>query len=104
MLATAILALARPANASGPRPHCHLYIVYSRRVASRARRDGASMGQRFHNSTHDTLGRRWASSRFWRHLAALCVAAALSIAALTFSTSAAPHARAAGGDAIVHWD
>jgi hypothetical protein len=62
------------------------------------------MGQRFHNSTHDTLGRRWASSRFWRHLAVLCVAATLSIATLTFFTSAAPHARAAGGDAIVHWD
>ena len=49
-------------------------------------------------------GTRHARDRFWRHSAALVVAVTLGIAALAISPAVAPPARAAGGDAIVHWD
>ncbi len=62
------------------------------------------MRQDFRISTHAMLGRHRASSRFWRHLTVLVATVALGMAALAFSASIAPSARAAGGDAIVHWD
>src|SRR5689334_8978482 len=58
----------------------------------------------FRISTRETFNTRQARARFWRRLASLAAALAISVAVLTFAAPGAPSARAAGGDAIVHWD
>lgn len=53
-------------------------------------------------SASDGAAGRRARNGWWQRLAALGVVLSLSVAAL--AASGAPAARAAGGDAIVHWD
>jgi hypothetical protein len=57
-----------------------------------------------HDFRTSTLDARRGQGRFLRHLAVLFAACALNIGALAVAMTQAPHAGAAGGDAIVHWD